>query len=147
MDHHVTDGIHKSSVAVNLGLRVKVLRKDEMQVPFQRMPKDNGLVILILFKQLVQVNHTLCQMLNREGHIFNNHRCACFAHRPHQREQAFTDPPIACAHRWIFGKLNRMHGLDMSNRSCHLSDQTGEFVVRFPAHLNQQGCCIRWQVF
>jgi hypothetical protein len=64
-----------------------------MKVTLQGMTENNGFVIVIFDKQLLQFKGCLGQPLNRKGDILNNHRGSYFTNRAHRREKPFADIP------------------------------------------------------
>lgn len=81
-----------------------------MQVAFQRMPENNGLVITMAEEQALKFDRGRRQVAKGKSHIFDNHRRADAAYSPYGREQSFADIQQLGAVFHEIRKLHRQHG-------------------------------------
>ncbi len=128
--------IHKGTVAGHLRRIIEPLGKDEVQVPLQRVAKDDGFTVFEAIEQLLQPRHPFGQTLDGKGDILNDDGGAGGAHRPHRREEPLANGPepstvAGKGHRGDLGELGR-HG-------HHLLAAIHQLLFRFPMHFDQQG--------
>jgi len=114
--HQLRDVIHKGLVARHFLGVVEALGEDEVQVAFERVAKQDRFVVVVLVEQLDQAVDADGQLLDREGHVFDDHRGAGFAHRPDGREGVFADRPQLGVFFWVFGEVDLFFNREISHR-------------------------------
>ncbi|MCY1173733.1 hypothetical protein D9M73_139080 [compost metagenome] len=104
--HQLRHVVHEGGIAGDLLRRFEALGEDEVQVAFQGMAEEDGLVVAVLVEQRDQAVHTLGQFLHREGDVFDDYRGAGLAHRANSREGVFADGPEAGVFARVFGEVD-----------------------------------------
>ena len=89
--HHIAD---HGVVALNVCPRLKRLVDNEMEVSFQGMAVNAGIVISMAVQQGRQVRRGSRKVLNMEGDVFNQAGSSFFAEAAHRGEDARADGPV-----------------------------------------------------
>ena len=104
--HHFCHVADHSLVTGNFFIRVKCLIYNKMEVSFQRMTVDAGVVVTMLIKQCRKVCGSLRQILNMEGDILYKAGSPLFAKSTHSGENTGPDGPVRCIFLRVRCKLN-----------------------------------------
>ena len=99
--HHCT---HHAVVLRNGLCRVKALVQDKVVVALQRVTINHGIWVVMLDKQLLQIQCCLCQVLDREGYIFNQTGRAYLASTSYCWEYTAAHRPVFACHSLIRGE-------------------------------------------
>ncbi len=128
--------IHKGAIAGHLGRIIKALGKDEVQVPLQRVAKDDGFTVFEAIEQGLQPRHPFGQTLDGKGDILDDDGGAGGAYRPHRREEPLANGPEAGA---VDSKRHRGDLGELGGHGRHLLAAIHQLFLRFPMHLDKQG--------
>ena len=109
--HQLRDVVHERLIACDFFAAVEALGEHEVQIAFQGMSEKDGFVVVMFVEQGDQAVHANRQLFNREGHVFDDHGGAGFAHGAYGREGVFADGPQAGVFQWVFGEVDLLlHG-------------------------------------
>ena len=81
-------------VALHFGFGVEGLVYDEVEVAFQGMTVDAGVIVAVLVEQGRQILSSLGQVLDVEGHVLYEAGGALLAHSADGREYSGADCPV-----------------------------------------------------
>ena len=84
------------------------------------MAKQDRFVVVVLVEQLDQAVDADGQLFNGEGHVFDDHRGAGFAHRPDGREGVFADRPQLGVFFRVFGEVDLFFNREIDQRGHDL---------------------------
>jgi hypothetical protein len=96
IDDDLDHVVNEASVLIDSRLVVEALRNDSVKIAVLGMSKDNGVVVVVLYKELVEVQRRISQTLDGKGYIFDDDRGSGLAHRSYRREHAGADLPQQC---------------------------------------------------
>ena len=92
--HQIHDSTHHSVVLLNSLGCVETLVENKMVVAFECVTVDNRLGVVVLAEELLQVERSLSQVLDREGNILDEASSSHFARSAHSREDTAAHSPI-----------------------------------------------------
>ena len=87
---HIVD---EARVLIDGGLIVEALGDDEVQVAVLGVAENDGVVVVVLAEEFVQVERSVGQALDGKGDIFDDDRCAGLAHRADRGKHAGANFP------------------------------------------------------
>ena len=107
---HQLDHIgHEITVAHHFGFGGEILGKDEVQIAGQGVTEDDGLVIVVLQQQFLEIQGGVGQVLDRKGHVFYDNSGTGLSDRTDRREQSLADLPQLGELLGHGGELDRPH--------------------------------------
>ena len=139
VDDEPADFFREARVASDLGGVAEVLGKDEVQVAFERMAKDDRLGVAVLPQQSLQVQRCGGQRFNRKGNVLGDDGGAGAANGADRGECSFANLPVHLAGGGIGGESGWLDGNDSGQRAQRGIHAFFEKRGRFGAHLDQQG--------
>ena len=127
------DVIHQCLVALDFCLRTERLVDDEMIISFEGMPVDAGVIVSVARYQLLQVGGRLGQILDVEGHVFDEARSSRLPGSSYGRENTGTDGPVFGVFLRLVRKVNGGVGVEGFQRFFYDGDIGGQlfFAVCF----------------
>ena len=79
-DYHIGNIFHESLIAIDFGFGVEALVDDEVVVAFEGMTIYYGIIIVVMFKELLEFFCCLDEMVDWEGNVFDEASSANRAH-------------------------------------------------------------------
>ena len=91
---------------MNLFGRIKRLINEKMQIAIFGMTKDNALGVPEIIKEVAQVGHGICEMLNGKGNIFIYLGRATRTHRANGCDDTFARFPQRGLRDGVIGEVD-----------------------------------------
>jgi len=85
--------IHQQAIAVDFLFGVEALSENEMQITVLGMAKDDGIVVVMLLEERLQVHCSVCESVYRECYVFHQRGGSAGAHCSHGGKHALANLP------------------------------------------------------
>ncbi|MCY1443678.1 hypothetical protein D9M71_601040 [compost metagenome] len=118
--HQLRHIVHERLVTGDFLGAVKALGEDEVQVAFQGVAEQDGFVVAVLVEQGDQAIDADGQLLDREGHVFDDHRGAGLAYCADGGEGVLADGPELGVLLGVFGKVDLLFHREARQRGHDL---------------------------